>query len=305
MPLSRTNCPLCESPAAAFMFRPVRSPGPVVRCRNCGLAYISPIEDGRAIITAALAEKDSAIRTSTDPGLLSNCWETAELLEKRAERPALHRNAMAVLRRLERHVPSPGRILDFGCGWGFFLATARERGWEPYGLEPLPGHAIHARAMTGGMVINDVLRDNTFPAAFFDVVTAFQVFEHLPDPVGDLLRLRRFLKPGGVIVIEVPNIATWSVTLLGKYHRHFTPDHLTFFSSHTLRAFLRKAGFQVRDVYHPTRWMTLYHLVAHWGCRMLGMRRTAGRPALRPWLHRVIVPLNMGDIICAIAQKQP
>lgn len=298
------SCPLCESPANALLFRPARSPGPVVRCRNCGLVYISPIEDDHAIITDVLAEKDSAIRTSTDLRLLSNCWETTELIEKRAEWPALRRNALAALQRLERYMPTPGKLLDFGCGWGFFLATARERGWEPYGLEPLPGHALYARAMTGGTVINDVLRDDTFPTAFFDAITAFQVFEHLPDPAGDLRRLHRFLRPGGILLVEVPNIATWSVALLGKRHRHFNPDHLTFFSPQTLRALLERQNLQVLEICRPTRWMTLRHLLGHWGRRMLGKPPAPGRPARLSRLQRIVVPLNIGDIIRGIAQKR-
>lgn len=244
------------------------------------------------------------LRTSSDIRLLSGCWETTLLLERRAEWPALQHNAAAALRRLEHYVRPPGKLLDFGCGWGFFLTAARACGWETLGLEPLAGHALYARATTASTVLTDVLHDDSFPADSFDAVTAFQVIEHLPDPAGDLQRLRRFLKPGGIILIEVPNIATWSVALLGKRHRHFVPDHLTFFSPRTLRALLEKHGFEVLEVYRPTRWMTLHHLFGHWGRRLLGRPPAPTHPERVPRLHRLVVPLNLGDIVCAIARKR-
>lgn len=298
-------CALCGNTQPSRLFRPPRAPGPVVRCQHCGLVYVSPLEQDQAIITApVLGQKDPAILTSADTRLLNGFWELAQLPKRQGERPALRRNATAALRRLERYVRPPGRLLDFGCGWGFFLATARERGWEVYGLEPLPGHALYARAMVGATVTTDVLHDDTFPADHFDVITAFQVLEHLPDPAGNLHRLHRCLRPGGLILIEVPNIATWSVTLLGKRHRHFNPDHLTFFSPRTLRALLEKYGLEVLETYRPTRWMTLRYLFGHWGRWLLGRPPAPTRVGHTSWLQRLVVPLNFGDIVGAIGRKQ-
>jgi len=277
-----------------------------VRCRCCGLVYISPIETDYAIITGPIVPPGkAAMLTSTDLSDLAGCWEVAHLPAREAEWPAIRRNAENSLRRLERYRPPPGRLFDLGCGWGHFLAVAREHGWEPYGLEPLAGHALYARACTGATVITDVLHEDTFPPAFFDVVTAFQVFEHLPDPAGDLGRLYRMLKPGGVILIEVPNIATWSVFLLRKHHRHFVPDHLTFFSPQTLTRLLREKGFQVLELDHPTRWMTLRHLLLDWLGRGFPMpfRQALERLLRKTGLERRLVPINLGDIIVAIGGK--
>ncbi|MGC9025000.1 MAG: class I SAM-dependent methyltransferase [Chloroflexia bacterium] len=243
--------------------------------------------------------------TSCDLADLVGCWEMADLVEREAEWPAIRCNAENALWRLSRYRPPPGRLLDLGCGWGYFLAVAREHGWEPYGLEPLAGHALYARAHTGATVITDVLHDDTFPTGFFDVVTAFQVFEHLPDPAGDLARLHNMLKSSGVILVEVPNIATWSVRLLGRHHRHFVPDHLTFFSPRTLAAFLRKMGFEVLEVYRPTRWMTLHHLLVVWGKRLWPGQdlHLLDRLLRRTGLRNVLVPINLGDIVAVIGRK--
>lgn len=307
MPIEIRRCALCDQDKTEFLFRPRSSPGPVVRCRHCGLVYVSPLQDGRAVIQDGpiLGNLDPQVLTSADLRDVAGCWEFSMLPAKEAEWPASRRNAADALDRIEQYVRPPGRLLDFGCGWGFFLGVARERGWEPYGLEPLPGHAVYARAKFGAFVVTDILRDDTFPPDFFDAVTAFQVFEHLPDPAGDLARLHRILKPGGVILIEVPNIETWSVRLLGPRHRHFVQDHLTFFSARTLTMLLEKHGFQVLCSYHPSRRMTVRHLIAYWGGRYLPARMVSAARGIAErlgWWERVI-GINLGDIVTVIGRK--
>jgi len=304
--LSR-RCVICNQEQANFLFHPPSSPGPIVRCAQCGLVYVGRVENGRSLIEAGpvLGDFDATLLTSADLCDVADCWELLLLPAKEAEWPASRLNALDALNRIKRHIQPPGKLLDFGCGWGFFLGIAKEHGWEPYGLEPLPGHAVYARARFGATVVTDTLRDDTFPAAFFDVITAFQVFEHLPDPAGDLARLYRMLKPGGLILIEVPNIATWSVRLLGPRHRHFVRDHLTFFSGHTLRLLLEKQGFEMLGVYHPTRRMTVRHLVGDWGGRYLPKRipQTIEMLIKRMGLWEKIIAINLGDIVAAIARK--
>lgn len=307
MRIQNRRCAICHRDRAEFLFRPESSPGPVVRCRRCGLCYVSPVEDDHAIIQDGpiVGNLDPEVLTSADLHDIAGCWELSLLPAKEAEWPAFRLNAADALDRIEQHARAPGRLLDFGCGWGFFLGIARERGWEPYGLDPLPGHAVYARAKFGATVVTDVLRDDTFPPKFFDAVTAFQVFEHLPDPVSDLARLHRVLKPGGIILIEVPNIDTWSMRLLGRRHRHFVQDHLTFFSARTLALLLEKHGFRVLVSYHPTRHMTIRHLVADWGGRYLPMRVVSGTEAIARHLSlwEKVISINLGDIVAVIAWK--
>lgn len=300
-------CAICGQDLAELLFRPKSSPGPIVRCRRCRLVYVSPVENARAVIRdgPVLGKLDPKVLTSADLRDVAGCWELSMLPAKQAEWPAFRLNAIIALDRIERYVQPPGRLLDFGCGWGFFLGVARERGWEPYGLEPLPGHAVHARARFGATVVTDILHDDTFPPDSFDVITAFQVLEHLPDPASDFGRLRRMLKPGGVILIEVPNIDTWSVRLLGPRHRHFVQDHLTFFSARTLALLLEKHGFEVLRAYHPDRYMTVRHLVADWSRRYLPKPIinivAATMRCFGVW--EGVIGINLGDIITMIARK--
>lgn len=300
-------CVVCGSLDQAPFLRPARSPGPVVRCRGCGLVFVSPREDLRAIIDEGrpLAELER-LRHSRDPRDLAGCWEL-DLLA--AETPALRQarrvNHQAALRWIAAHRPPPGRLLDFGCGWGFFLEDAREAGWQVRGLEPLPGHGVHARGALGLDVVTDTLRPDSFPPESFDVVTAFQVFEHLPDPGAELAKLHALLRPGGLVVIEVPNIATPLLRLLGGRHRHFVEDHLWFFSPRTLGRLLDRHGFQPIATHFPTRRLPLERLLDAWAARYLppaalrGLRGLAGRAGL---LERRL-PVNLRDIVLQIGRK--
>jgi SAM-dependent methyltransferase len=271
------------------------------------MVYVSHIEDDNALILDGpeIHDLDQRLLTSYSVEDIAGSWELPFIEEKVEEWRATRFGATVALDLIEQLRQPPGRLLDFGCGSGFFLGEAKERGWEPFGLEPLPGHATHARARFGASVVTDTLHEDTFPPHFFDVVTSFQVFEHLPDPVGNLSLLHRNLKPGGVILIEVPNIDTWSIRLFGKRHRHFAQDHLNFFSARSIALFLEERGFLVKNTYSPARQMTVRHLITFWGRRYLPEVVTD----LMEWfikhlgLWERIVKVNLGDILTVIASK--
>ena len=300
------NCNLCGANDGQVLFRPPQSPGPVVRCRGCGLVYVSPRKNTKMIISEGpeIGNYPSRLLTSSDLGDLSGCWEKSLIEEEEAELSARVVNAHRALDRIEQLMSDKGTILDLGCFCGTFLHVAAERGWATYGIEPLVGLAIYARAKFGLNVITDTLRDDSFPPEFFDVVTAFQVFEHLPDPARELTRLWRILKPGGLVVIEVPNIDTVWVRLLGKYHRHFVQDHLYFFSPQTLEALLRKAGFTVLKIQAWPRTLSLRKM-AWWIGRVGGVPfgKVVTTAARCLNLQDSMITVDLGDIICAFARK--
>ncbi len=304
-------CPVCSRNDGKELFHPQASPGTVVQCRQCGMVYIAKIDREEALIfdgPVVDAGTDREILTTSNIADIQNSWEYSLLPDKEAEWPALERNAQDALRRIEKQGGSRAperRILDFGSGWGFFLATAKKQGWSAHGLEPLPACAAYARATFGVEVVTDTLRADSFPPASFDVVTSFQVFEHLPTPLENVCALHTMLKSGGLILIEVPNFDTWSMKLLGARHRHFVQDHLNFFSIATLSQLLARAGFEVVNSYHATRLMSMRHLVKHWLPKYLpfiarpGMQNAVASTPL--W--EMTMGFNLGDIIAVIGRK--
>jgi len=274
------------------------------------MVYIGRLEDTHALIfngPVTFGETNEQVLTSSNLDDVKDSWEFSLLPAKEAELPALQKNALAALHRIELHIKngSARRILDFGSGWGFFLSTAKDYGWDAYGLEPLPASAVYARAKFGLNIKTDTLRDNTFPNDFFDVITSFQVFEHLPYPKEDIQILRKMLRRNGVILIEVPNFETWTLRLMKSKHRHFVQDHLNFFSATTLGRLLVENGFDVIDHYYPTRQMSIRHLVDIWLRRYVPTRiNNVFRNALqRTRLWNQTIGINLGDIVTVIARK--
>lgn len=303
-------CPVCDQKSTSVLFQPKASPGPVTKCVNCGMVYISRIEDSHALIfdgPVIYGQPDPKILTSSNLADVSDSWEFKRLPNKEFEWTALRRNAIDALQRIEHHINKPRndcRILDFGSGWGFFLALAKDRGWTPYGLEPLPASAVYARATFGLNIITDTLRDNTFPPDFFDVITSFQVFEHLPFPKKDLQCLYNMLKDG-LIVIEVPNFETWTMQVMKSRHRHFAQDHLNFFSLDTLSHVLADSGFLVIDQFYPTRHMSVRHLIKFWFHQYLpaSIADALQYSLQRTSLWEQTISLNIRDIITVIGRK--
>jgi SAM-dependent methyltransferase len=272
------------------------------------MVFISPIHNARSLIFdgPVADEAQQKMLTSADLNDLADCWEYSMLPGKEAEWPALRDNAIDHLQRLEKILPNGARkILDFGSGWGFFLAAAKERGWEGYGIEPLPGHSVYARAQFKLPIITDTLRQGMFPPGTFNAITSFQVFEHIPDPSRDIATLCHMLAPGGLLLIEVPDVSTRAVSLFKARHRHFTQDHLNFFSATTLSDLMQRNGLTVLSSYAPTRHMSYRHLVTYWGARVLpgGMARAAQNTVQRLGLWEKSLRMNIGDIVAVLAQK--
>lgn len=302
-------CPVCGEQCAKTLFRPKQSPGPVGVCGHCGMAYIWQIEDDKALIFEGPVTYDSIdqkVLTSADLNDVSGSWELSMLPDKEVEWPALRKNAMDALGRIEQYIGRPReKILDFGSGWGFFLAVAKEQGWQSYGIEPLPGTSVYARATFGLHIVTDTLREDLFPPNFFDAITSFQVFEHLPYPDRDIGYLRKMLRENGILLIEVPNFNTWTMRLLKSKHRHFVQDHLNFFSIETLSRILRQNRFEVVDTYYTERSMSVRHLIKYWVRRYLPFRVVDSfQGALqRTGMWERTIGINIGDIITVIARK--
>ena len=144
-----------------------------------------------------------------------------------------------------------GRILDVGCGDGFFLRSVKNIGWEVHGME-MSEEAVHrAKSMGVEQVTRGTFDDASYPENYFDVIRFWSVLEHIYDPLATLAKVNRFLKPGGLLVLQVPNYRSAAARWAGsRWSAWDVPRHLYHFSSRSLKTLLEKSNFRM------TRWGT-------------------------------------------------
>jgi SAM-dependent methyltransferase len=146
-----------------------------------------------------------------------------------------------------------GRYLDVGCGSGGALGVAHALGWKVTGIEVDEAAAAKARRFTDELHVGDVLTA-PFASGRFDVVTAFHVLEHVPDPVAVIRRALAWLAPGGLLIIEVPNAGGLGAALFGKAWSGLElPRHLAHFSPGTLERAVEQAGGRVEWCWHGAK----------------------------------------------------
>lgn len=155
------------------------------------------------------------------------------------------RAALERLARLGQFAPKGLRLLDVGSGSGEFVYLASRAGFKAEGLEPHTGYSDYTRSTFGVPITTAVLEQAEIGAETIDVITLHHVLEHLQFPLTSLSILNRWLKPGGLIMVDVPDIETTHHSPTNRYHY----AHIYNFNHDTLKAILSKAGFEVID--HP------------------------------------------------------
>jgi SAM-dependent methyltransferase len=139
----------------------------------------------------------------------------------------------------------PGRVLDVGCGRGFLLDAFRRRGWAAEGTEMSEASSAHAREVLGIRVHIGTLESLSLPGGSFDAVTLWHVLEHVTDPGSLLGEIGRLLRPGGVLLVSVPNFGSPEARLSGPGWFHLdAPRHLVHFTPESLGKVLTGAGFE-------------------------------------------------------------
>lgn len=241
--LERASCNQCEGRASRLLF--VKQGYRLVECASCGLAYIDnpPTAEALARHYSAAAGYHDALRDPTSRAY--------------AEMAAVATQHLKVVTRSATH----GRLLDVGCSTGLFLDQARAAGFDVRGVEFSAASADFARERFGVEVATGALADVALARESFDIVTMFDVIEHVPDPSADMRTAYNLLKPGGLFVVSTPDIdglfprASLLVARLIDHWPHAEPpSHLFQFSKKTLAAMLRKTGFEpgaVTDTHMP------------------------------------------------------
>jgi 2-polyprenyl-3-methyl-5-hydroxy-6-metoxy-1,4-benzoquinol methylase len=153
------------------------------------------------------------------------------------------------VRRIGELVPK-GRLLEVGCGYGYFLRCALDAGYDAYGIDLSPAAIEHAAQRYPGRVFRGLLEEAPeLQGQRFDVVFASHLIEHLLDPIAFLRAAGRLLRPGGLVVLVTPNIKSLLARLSGPRWVSFKiPEHVCYYDPGTITELLRRSGYAMRAV---------------------------------------------------------
>lgn len=224
MKLTKISC-FCKNNTPQIM---IKGDINIVKCKNCGLVYADTEISDTEITQKYKINKDYFTEIRNSPIEIDDCKSR--------------------LRIIENILKHKGKILDFGTGDSRFLYIAREKGWDAYGVE-INEHIAKIHVKNGIKILpEEKLKDD-----FFDAITMFHVLEHIPQPIGLLLKLNKKLKKNNILVVEVPNINALAVKLFkdkAAYIDTKGKGHLYYYSIKTLENILKKTGFvPIKRVY--------------------------------------------------------
>lgn len=282
-----TGCLLCGSRHSSLLLETadphdsrINARYAVVRCHDCGLCYTNPRPTPQSILRCYQAEyaphqaaDDSAARRRR-----RTQWSQWTAMLRGRRQIAWH---------------GQGRLLDFGCGSGSFLRRMHDEGWQVVGIDSSPAVVERIRTQMGLRALAGSLPHPELAAGSFDVITMWQVLEHVHRPLEVLGEARRLLAEGGRLVISVPDIDSRPFRWFGPdWFGLDLPRHLTHFSTATLRRMVEQAGFRV-DRTRP---------VAHASWLQASARRAVqrGRSTLLPRLLQIRATCRLAAWYCVL-----
>lgn len=241
------DCPLCGDPNERMPpSRYSRGVWTVKTCRRCGFVYIDKAPRYDALFETLAWERTS--RLEAERRAAAQPVQNAVSKRLRWRLHLLPRKKTAAL--LSRYA-APGNVIDLGCADGGHLKAIESR-FTPYGIEISSETAAKADSLfrtRGGFAVNAPSLEGLkrFPDSFFSAATLRSYLEHELHPAAVLRELHRTLRPGGVVLIKVPNYGSWNRRVLGRRWCGFRyPDHLNYFTPRTLKAMAARCGFRTR-----------------------------------------------------------
>lgn len=199
----------------------------LVQCSSCGFVFMKQIPT---------------------PAELKAHYDTYSYDREQYLSPITIKNYNQLLDEFEPYRKS-NKLLDVGCGMGFFLEAAKQRGWEVYGTEYSP-KAIEINEKKGIKMIAGQLLSDNFPEKDFDVITSFEVIEHINNPLEEIHHIYSLLRSKGLFYCTTPNFnSLLRYYLKENYNVINYPEHLSYYTKKTLTNLLTKNGFKKLKVY--------------------------------------------------------
>jgi len=240
--ISHTICPLCSSERISLFLKCTdhlksKEVFDLFRCHQCGFVFTREYPDERSI--RKYYESDDYISHDDNAkGFLNRIYLPVRNIMLRKKRGIAEKTTG--LRK--------GKILDIGCGTGYFAGTMKKAGWDVTGIEPNRKARDYGSVRFGINVLNPN-QISDLPDNSFDLVTMWHVMEHFHDPFGYAAEISRLLKPGGTCLCALPNCSSFDAEHYREsWAAYDVPRHLWHFTPETYRVFAEKTGFKIYGI---------------------------------------------------------
>ena len=236
------------------------------QCQNCELVFIHPQPDTdslKAYYPESYLPHNPPQRNEVFPSNrlvpALRRWVFSSLNDgPKAVRQMCPRFLASLYNRLSyRSLPIPRRegcLLDVGSGVGSYLSVVKELGWKAVGVEPSVPAAQYASSNYGVRIESASFEEFTYPEKSFDVITMWHSLEHFSDPKNILEKTKGLLKPGGMLMLGLPNHSSLDRRIFGDFWNGYEiPLHLFHFSPKSIQAMLGQTGFECQTIIHTIR----------------------------------------------------
>jgi SAM-dependent methyltransferase len=301
MSFALTRCPLCEGEHYEQIYEArdrhygISGVYRLDRCVNCSLVFLNPMFSDEEL--SALYPADYYAYQDHFP---RNTWKdlVKTILGCRTE-------------TVDPKFAVPGRMLDLGCGSGWFLCGMREKGWETYGVEISSAGAELGRKQAGLNIFGGTIQQAGFPSEFFDYIRSNHSFEHVSCPGETLREIYRVLRPQGKLLIGVPNIESLNARMFRHYWWYLgAPVHPFSYSVETLSKLLQKHNFSIEKINYNSDWSGILGSFQIFLNRDNGKKSTEGMFVNNPllkipchWAAKLVDRFRLGDAIEITAAK--
>lgn len=235
----------------------------IVKCNTCSLVYSNPILDAKEIVK--LYQRSNYTYQDYEDDLIKTYG--------------------FYLNKFRYLLPRHPKMLEIGCGNGFFLRFAKAQGLKVWGVEPGVQTVRKAHQDIRKKIIIDVFKANQFKPATFDVICLFQVLDHIANPNDFLATCRNILKKNGLVICINHDVSSFSARILGESSPIFDIEHTYLYSKKTLAAIFKKNGYQVKEVFSVKNTYPL----AYW-LRMFPLQYY-----IKKIIHSLLSALNLSD----------
>jgi len=225
------NCNLCGCDNTRYLF--TKNSCPVVRCCECGLTY-------------AIPDENTYLQDYYNEGYFKGEKTKYGYIDYNEKEYIIY-NFKRYWKKIEEYINS-GRVLDVGCATGLFLEGAG-RNWQCYGLDISRYASGIAQAKLGPTIETCQLLEAPWQSEYFDLISMWDVLDHLLNPMENLFKCYQLLKKQGILILNVGDISALFAKICGKrWYIMIPPTHLYFFTKRTITAMLNKAGFEVLKI---------------------------------------------------------